>query len=82
LLLTWQEAQGVGDGEACVPVRVKPVTLWSKEAESHPFVVWQFAQFVAAKAGPDVECTGVAVCCHFVKWHPEFPQSVGAIVKL
>jgi hypothetical protein len=82
LLLTWQAAQGVGEGEACVPVRAKPVVLWSKEAESQPFVVWQVAQFVAAKAGPDVEWTGVVVCCHLVKWHPEFPHSVGAIVKV
>jgi len=27
LLLTWQEAQGVGFGDMCVPVSVKPVAL-------------------------------------------------------
>ena len=27
LLLMWQEAQGVGLGDACVPVSAKPVTL-------------------------------------------------------
>ena len=72
----------MGDGEACVPVSAKPVVLWSKEAESQPCVVWHVAQFVGAKAGPDVECTGVVVCCHLVKWHPELPQSVGVIVKV
>jgi hypothetical protein len=82
LLLTWQEAQGVGEGEACVPVSAKPVVLWSKEAESQPLVVWQVAQFVGAKAGPDVECTGVVVCCHLVKWHPELPQSDCTVVKV
>ena len=72
----------MGEGEACAPISAKPVVLWSKEAESQLFVVWQVAQFAGAKEGPDVEWTGVVVCCHLVKWHPEFPQSVGAIVKL
>ena len=26
--------------------------------------------------------TGVVVCCHLVRWQPEFPQSVGAVFKL
>jgi hypothetical protein len=63
----------------CVPVSVNPVTLWSNEAASHPFVVWQFEQFVSANAGPAVECTGLLVCCHVVKWQPEVPHAVAAI---
>jgi hypothetical protein len=64
-----------------VPVKVNPVTLWSKDAASHPTVVWHVEQFAAAKAAPDVECTGLLVPCQVVKWQPEFPQSVGAIAK-
>jgi hypothetical protein len=77
----WHDAQGVGVGEMCVPVNVNPVMLWSKDAASHPAVVWQVEQFAAANAAPDAECTGLFVPCHVVKWHCEFPQSVGAIVK-
>jgi hypothetical protein len=65
----------------CVPVKVNPVTLWSNDAASHPTVVWHVEQFIAANAAPAVECTGLFVPCHVVKWHPEFPQSVGAIAK-
>ena len=81
MLLIWQEAQGVGVGDMCVPVNVNPVTLWSNDAASQPCVVWQVEQFAAANAAPAVECTGLFVCCQVVKWHCEFPQSVGAIVK-
>ena len=78
-MLTWQERQGVGVGDMCVPVSAKPVAAWSKDAASQPLVVWQFAQFVTANAGPEVAWVGLFVCCHFVRWHCEFPQSVGAI---
>jgi hypothetical protein len=44
--------------------------------------VWQVEQFAAANAAPDVECVGLFVCCQVVKWQPEFPQSVAAIVKV
>ena len=77
MLLTWQEAQGVGLGDMCVPVSVNPVMLWSNEAASQPAVVWHFAQFAAPNAAPDVECTGLLVCCQVVRWQPAFPQSVG-----
>jgi hypothetical protein len=66
----------------CVPTSAKPVTLWSNDAASQPAVVWHFEQFVAAKPGPEVECTGLFVCCHVVRWHCALPQSVGWIVKL
>jgi hypothetical protein len=45
-------------------------------------VLWQVEQFAAAKAVPADECTGLVVVCQVVKWQPELPQSVGAIVKL
>jgi hypothetical protein len=82
LLLTWQEAQDVGDGDVCVPVKVNPVTLWSNVAVFQLTVVWQVEQFAAENADPDAECAGLFVCFQVVKWQPEFPQSVGAIVKL
>jgi hypothetical protein len=66
----------------CVPVRANPVVLWSNAAVVQLTVVWHEEQFAAAKADPDVECTGFFVCCQVVRWHAEFPQSVGAIVKL
>src|SRR3981081_951640 len=56
--------------------------LWSNDAPSQPAVVWQLAQFPTAKAAPAVECTGLFVPCQVVRWHPEFPQFVGAICKL
>ena len=51
----------------CVPVSVNPVMLWSNDAASHPAVVWHFAQFAAPNAAPDVECTGLLVCCQVVR---------------
>ena len=45
-------------------------------------VVWQMEQFAAANCPPEVECAGLLVCCQVVKWQPEFPQSVGAVVKI
>jgi hypothetical protein len=66
----------------CVPVSVNPVVLWSNAAVVQLTVVWQDEQFPTAKADPEVECTGLLVCCQVVRWHPELPQSVGAIVKL
>jgi hypothetical protein len=74
--------QGVGDGEMCIPVKANPVVLWLNVAVVQLTVVWHVAQFAAANGAPDAECTGLFVCCQVVKWHPEFPQSVGAIVKL
>jgi hypothetical protein len=56
--------------------------LWSKVAVVQATVVWQLEQFAAAKADPADECTGLFVCFQSFKWHCEFPQSVGAIVKL
>jgi hypothetical protein len=61
---------------------VNPVALWLNAAVVQLVVVWQVEQFAAANAVPEVECTGLLVCCQVVKWHCEFPQSVGAIVKL
>jgi hypothetical protein len=63
----WHEAHGVGVGDMCVPVSVNPVMLWSKDAASHPAVVWHVEQLPTANAGPAVECTGLFVCCHVVK---------------
>jgi hypothetical protein len=80
--LIWQEAQGVGVGEMCVPVNAKPVALWSNPAVVQLTVVWHVEQFATANVGPEVECTGLFVVCQVVKWQPEFPQLVGAIVKL
>jgi len=45
-------------------------------------VLWHPAQLATAKAAPAEECTGLLVCCQVVKWQPEFPQSVAAVVKL
>jgi hypothetical protein len=56
--------------------------LWSNIAVVQATVLWQVTQFVSAKAGPEVECTGLFVCCQVVAWHCEFPQSVAAIVKV
>jgi hypothetical protein len=81
LLLTWQEAQGVGDGDMCVPVKVKRVALWSNDAASQPCVVWQVEQFASANADPAVEWGGALVFCQSVKWQPEVPQAVGAIIN-
>ena len=78
----WHDAQGVGVGDMCVPVKVNPVVLWLNEAVVQLVVVWHVEQFAAANALPDVECTGLFVPCQVVKWHCEFPQSEGAIVKL
>src|SRR5438876_6987213 len=44
-------------------------------------VLWHVEQFAAAKGAPADTCVGLFVCCQVVKWHPEFPQSVGAIVS-
>ena len=78
----WHALQAVGVGDLCVPVSAKPVVLWSNAAVVQLTVVWQEAQFAAAKDGPDVEWTGLLVCCQVERWHAEFPQSVGAIVKV
>src|ERR1700731_3648331 len=77
----WHAVQAVGVGDMWVPTSVKPVTLWSNEAASHPAVVWQFAQLAAANPGPAPECTGLFVYCQVVRWQPELPQSVGAILS-
>src|SRR2546430_494950 len=45
-------------------------------------VLWHVAQFAAAKGAPAVACVGLLVCCQVVKWHPEFPQSFGVILRL
>src|SRR5207249_3024095 len=45
-------------------------------------VLWQVEQFATANVGPEVECVGLFVCCQVVKWQPEFPQSVGAVVSV
>src|SRR5204862_7601491 len=45
-------------------------------------VLWHVEQFATANVGPEVECVGLLVCCQVVKWHPEFPQSVGRWVEL
>ena len=58
-MLTWQAVQAVGVGNICVPVREKPVVLWSNAAVVQLTVVWQEEQFAAAKGDPDVEWTGV-----------------------
>jgi len=44
--------------------------------------LWHVEQLAAANAVPPVECVGLLVCCQVVRWHPEFPQSVGWIVRL
>jgi len=68
LLLTWQDTQGVGVGDTCMPVRVKPVTLWLKDVRSvHAMVSWQLEQLAAAKAAPAVECTGLLVVFQSVR---------------
>ncbi len=82
MLLTWQETQGVGDGEMCNPVKANPVVLWSNVAVVKLTVVWQLVQFPTANVAPAAECGGALVCCQVVKWQPEFPQSVGAIAKV
>jgi hypothetical protein len=80
-LLTWQEAQGVGDGDMCVPVKANPVVPWSNVAKFQPIVVWQVEQFITANADPAVECGGALVFCQSVKWQPEVPQALGAITR-
>jgi len=74
--------QGVGEGEMCNPVKANPVVLWLNVAVVKLTVVWQVLQFAAANVAPAEACGGALVCCQVVKWHPEFPQSVGAIVKV
>jgi hypothetical protein len=44
-------------------------------------VLWQVEQFAAANVGPEVACVGLLVVCQVVKWHPELPQSVGAMAS-
>jgi len=58
------------------------VVLWLNVAVVQLTVVWQVAQFAAANVAPAKGCGGALVCCQVVKWQPEFPQSVGAIVKV
>jgi hypothetical protein len=74
--------QGVGDGEMCIPVKANPVWLWSNIAVVQLTVLWHTAQFAAANCVPAVECTGLFVWLHVVKWHPEFPQSVAAVLNV
>ena len=81
LLLIWQEMQGVGVGETCIPVKVNPVVLWSNVAVVQDTVVWQVEQFATPNVAPAAGCGGALVCCHSVKWQPEVPQAVGAIFK-
>ena len=81
LLLTWQEMQGVGVGETCIPVKANPVVLWLNVAVVQLTVVWQVEQFAAANVAPAAGCGGALVCRQVVKWQPEFPQSVGAIAN-
>src|SRR5882762_11067396 len=45
-------------------------------------VLWHVEQFAAAKGVPADWCAGLLVCCQVVKWHPELPQSVGAMVSV
>jgi len=66
----------------CEPVKAQPVVLWSKVAVVQVIVLWHVEQFAAAKGAPADECVGLLVCCQVVKWHPEFPQSVGAVVSV
>ena len=73
--------QGVGVGETCIPVKENPVVLWSYVAVFQPNVVWQVEQFPAANVDPAAECGGALVFCQSVKWQPEVPQAVGAIIK-
>jgi N-methylhydantoinase B/oxoprolinase/acetone carboxylase alpha subunit len=73
--------QGDGEGDMCNPVKANPVVPWSNVAVVKFTVVWQALQFAAANVAPAEACGGALVCCQVVKWHPEFPQSVGAIVK-
>jgi hypothetical protein len=55
--------------------------LWSNVAVVQLTVLWQVEQFATTKAAPADGWTGFVVCCQVDKWHCEFPQSVGAIVK-
>jgi hypothetical protein len=36
-------------------------------------------QFAMGKIEGAKACGGFVVCCQVVAWHPEFPQSVGAM---
>jgi hypothetical protein len=81
LLLMWQDAQGVGVGETCMPVKANPVVLWSNVAVFQLTVVWQVEQFATANVAPAAECGGAFVCCQSVKWQPEVPHAVGAMFK-
>src|SRR5215469_1929151 len=66
----------------CAPVNGQPVEAWLNDVISVQAIVsWHVVQFAAAKAAPAVECVGLLVVCHVVRWQPEFPQSVGAIVS-
>jgi hypothetical protein len=75
----WQVAQAT---LACPLVSINPVVLWSNVAVVQLTVVWHVVQFATENAAPADGCRGFVVCCHVVKWHPEFPQSVGATTKL
>jgi hypothetical protein len=79
LLLTWQEMQGVA---TCAPVKAKPVVAWLKLAVVQLAVVWQVEQLAIGNEALAAWCGGVVVCCQVVKWQPEFPQSVGAVVSV
>jgi hypothetical protein len=45
-------------------------------------VLWHVEQFATANGAPAEACVGLLVCCQVVKWHPELPQSVGAVAKV
>jgi hypothetical protein len=75
----WHVAQAT---LSCPLVSINPVVLWSNVAVVQLIVVWHVVQLARPKAGPADGCTGFVVCCHVVKWHPEFPQSVDATTKL
>ena len=82
---TWQSAQATtfpAGAIWCEPVSAQPVVLWSKVAVVHVIVLWHVEQFAAAKGAPADACVGLFVCCQVVKWHPELPQSVGAMVSV
>ena len=79
LLLMWHEAQGT---LAWPWVNRKPVVLWSKVDVVQLTVLWQLVQLAVANVGPAEECVGLLVCCQVVRWQPELPQSVGAMVRL
>jgi len=75
----WQEVQGT---LACpFGQRNNPVVLWVDGAVSQLTVLWHPEQFRKNQSRSSRWMHGFVVCCHVVKWHPEFPQSFAAIVN-